>query len=418
LSSLDERPLISALEGHGRLLLASQEGASSFSAARFLHRVTGEHNLRVARALAANNEPALLSALKGRGAALHALLSSGDVPSALALARGAPRARDTLSPAARALQQDAWASATVEVSTLRGVPLPGAAAPPHLVYFTFPDGRDVRVHPTSVGFAGLPVAGSAVPVQGFFFNDMFVADRDGAECGTPSAETNREVECVVGGEALTFESRAAAEAEVAARRRAGARGLQMGADPALAPAQPYFSPALTKGTRSVLLLNVKFKGQASSSAELCTMAQVYNGSASLIKYHGERSFGAVTISTTVVNCVLELNQASQTGYATPAAMINDALLVAKSAPCGALTDAQIAAFHHRVVYHPKTSADPFDYHGLGSMSGCVSSRAHDALQSFPTRAHAHPPRAILTPRYASRATPPHTHTHFSGKTCG
>jgi len=94
-------------------------------------------------------------------------------------------------------------------------------APPHLVYFTFPDGRDVRVHPTSVGFAGLPVAGSAVPVQGFFFNDMFVADRDGAECGTPSAETNREVECVVGGEALTFESRAAAEAEVAAEAATG-----------------------------------------------------------------------------------------------------------------------------------------------------------------------------------------------------
>jgi len=380
-----------------------------------------DHNARVARALSSGDELSLLAALGERGRALVALLKARDVSSALALARGAPRAPcASCSPAARALQQDAWASATVDVSTLRGVPLPGNTVPPRLVYLTFPDGRYVRVHPASVDFAGLPTAGT-VPVQGFFFGNMFVADRDGAECGAPGLGGGRGVECVVGGEALAFASPAAAEREVAARRRAGARGLQMGADPAIAPTQPYFDPALTKGARSVLLLNVKFRNQPDNSVKLCTMAQVYNGSASLIKYHGERSFGAVTITTKVVNCVLELSKTSEAGYASGDAMMDDALAKAAitTPGCGAaLTAAEIAAFNHRVVYHPLTLADPFDYHGLGSMSGCVSSRAHDALQSFPTRAHAHPPRAILTPRYASRATPPHTHTHFSGKTCG
>jgi len=161
---------------------------------------------------------------------------------------------------------------------------------------------------------------------------------------------------------------------VAELRRAGARGLQMGAG-STAPVQPLFSSKFTSGSRSVIILNVRFKGQNPTSNELCTMNQVKQGAEALRKLHGQRSFGKVTLSVTVVDCVLELSKASATEYTSankPNEMIDDALKAAQSATCpgGApFTAAQIAAFNHRVVYHPKLSAEPFDYHGLGSVFG-------------------------------------------------
>jgi hypothetical protein len=90
-----------------------------------------DHNLRVLRALKSSDEPALLEALAGRARALNGLLEAGDVRGALALARGAPRARDALSTAARTLLADEWASFTAdEITTVRGTPLLGRV-PPH-----------------------------------------------------------------------------------------------------------------------------------------------------------------------------------------------------------------------------------------------------------------------------------------------
>ena len=332
--------------------------------------VTANHNLNVQRALSARDERALLAALEDRGRALGALLQSRDVTAALALARGAPRSRELLPPSARALLQDEWASATVSVATLRGLPLPGAAtAAPHYVHVTFPGGRRVRVHPASVATAGLPVVGS-VPVQGFFYMGEFVADSAGAECG---ARAGGRVECVVGGEVRAFASAAAAELEVAALwRQAGARSLQMGADPASAPPQPAFDPAYTSGLRRVLLVNVRFAGQSDSDPTLCTMEQVRDGALALEQLHGQRSFGKVTIATTVVSCLIELPRtASWYSLRSDAAfqLHADSLNATQIQTCTPLTSNQMASFQHLVVYHPYLSNSNFVYHGLGSLFG-------------------------------------------------
>ena len=327
------------------------------------------HNARVLRALAAKDEPALLSALGVRGHALGELLASRDVAAALELARGAPRARGTLSPAARALLQDEWASAVVEVTTLRGLPLPGATAAPHAVYLTFSGERRVRMHPASVAFAGLPPAGS-VPVQGFFFNGSFVADRAGADCGEPAASGL--VECVVGGEALAFASRAAAEVHVAMLRRAGSRGLQMGADPAIALPQPYFDANLTSGRRTAIFINVRFNGQSVSDSSIVPMNRLQLGAQALRELHGQRSFGKVEFTTAVVNCPLVL-PFSAVYYDDPQDLMSDAITAAGISPssCTPYTKSDILDFDHIVVFHPYIfcSDCAFDYAGLGSVRG-------------------------------------------------
>ena len=90
-----------------------------------------DHNLHVHRALASNDEAGLILALESRAQAMARALDTGDLASALALARGAPRERRALSPAARALFSDEWVSVTAEeVTTLRGTAVPGLE-PPH-----------------------------------------------------------------------------------------------------------------------------------------------------------------------------------------------------------------------------------------------------------------------------------------------
>jgi hypothetical protein len=340
-------------------------------AAVYAVAVTANHNLNVQRALSARDERALLAALEDRGRALGALLQSRDVTAALALARGAPRSRELLPPSARALLQDEWASATVSVATLMGLPLPGAAtAAPHYVHVTFPGGRRARVHPASVATAGLPVVGS-VPVQGFFYLGEFVADSAGAECGAPAGGR---VECVVGGEVRVFVSAAAAELEVAALwRQAGARSLQMGADPANAPSQTAFDPSYTSGLRKVLLLNVRYAGQSPTNSTICSMDQVRAGASALKQHHGQRSFGKVTISTMVVGCLIELPMSDSwyrhksSGYSD---LHDDALTALLRQNCSSLSKDQLATFQHHVVYHPKSSFDnKEEYLGLGQVFG-------------------------------------------------
>jgi hypothetical protein len=326
------------------------------------------HNTRVLHALAAKDEPALLSALGVRGNALGELLASRDVAAALELARGAPRARGALSPAARALLQDEWASAVVEVATLRGLPLRGAtAASLHAVFLTFPCERRVRMHPASVTFAGLPPAGST-PVQGFFFNGSFVADRAGAECG--GTREGGLVECVVGGEARAFVSHAAAEAHVAALRRAGARGLQMGADPAIALPQPFFDANLTSGRRRAIFISVRFKGQSVSDTAVVPPAELLPRAQDLELLHGQRSFGKVTFTTAIVNCPIELPLSAadyisiDVGYFK---LMNDAIAAAGDSSCSPFTKSAILGFDHIALFHPTITCFgcDFSYAGLG-----------------------------------------------------
>ncbi len=334
------------------------------------------HNAHVLRALAAKDEPALLSALGVRGHALGELLASRDVAAALELARGAPRARGALSPAARALLQDEWASAIVEVTTLRGLPLPGATSAPHVVHLSFPGERRARMHPASVAFAGPPPAGS-VPVQGFFFNGSFVADRAGAECGEPVGDL---VECVVGGEARAFASHAAAEAHVAALRRAGARGLQMGADPAIALPQPFFDASFTSGRRRAILINVRFKGQSVSDTSIVDMAQLQPRARALELLHGQKSFGKVVFTTAIVNCLIELPFSADFYIAYKSfftyadgvdKLMSDAITAAGNSSCTPYSEGDIKGFDHIAVFHPSIlcMGCPFDYAGLGSVFG-------------------------------------------------
>jgi hypothetical protein len=335
-------------------------------------------NFHVQRALSANDEPALLAALEDRGRVLGALLSSGDVAAAIELARGAPRTRGTFSHAARSLLQDEWTSAVVDVRTLRGLPSRKSnnTRAPHFVYLTFPNGRHARVHPASVAFARLPPVGS-VPVQGFFFRNEFVADRTGAECEEPAA-SGRRVVCVVGGTAREFASPAAAEAEVAALRRTGARRLQMGADPAVAPVQPVFDATYSTGARSILFLNVRFKNQISSDDSICDITSVNDAAAILPLRHGARSFGAVTFLPTVVNCTLELklSAAEYLSLYDFHKLAKDALAAARAATsCSPLSAAQIADFDHIAIFHPEFgigSDGDFDYGGLGEIPGRIS----------------------------------------------
>ncbi len=90
-----------------------------------------DHNAHVYRALEKNDAAGLLIALESRSNSLRRAVEAGDLATALALARGAPRERRSLPPSARALFSDEWVSLTVEeVTTLRGTPLLGQE-PPH-----------------------------------------------------------------------------------------------------------------------------------------------------------------------------------------------------------------------------------------------------------------------------------------------
>jgi hypothetical protein len=334
--------------------------------------------------------------------AFAALVSSGDVPAALAVAR-------SLSSSSEGGFE--WVSAHARVERLRGLPaaapargggprsLAAASASAPRVEFvsvTLEDGRTVDAHVESA--RGLPV-GERVPLRGVIYGGIFYNDADAAHaCRAPPA-ADGSVVCVVGGAAPErFESEAAAAERARAERTAASRAireslrlaplpatvlgmgaaahgrapreLQLGAAMNSSLSIINSAPSNSLGVRTAVCVNILFADQTSASPGVIAAADVARACSNMEVYHTLRAFGAMKLKVTTKPCYYKIALATTDLNSGSSGSIMSAMKTALStvgSTDGGDCPADAKSYQHFVVFFSWQTV--FSFCGLGSAPG-------------------------------------------------